>query len=417
MTRQRLRGFWTAGVRSLQFLTTGVAAAAILALIGSASLLAQDAADTMPHLDIYGFAMLDTGYETGRADPNWYDVLRPTKLPSTPTEFGADGHYFAGVRQTRFGVKSFVPTTAGPLKVTFEFELFGTGVDAGQTTFRLRHAYGELGKFGAGQTWSPFMDIDVFPNSVEYWGPNGMVFYRNVQARYTPWSNGDSRLVFAIERPGGGGDQGIYGIQLAGVSGRFPAPDISGHFRKAGAKGHIQIAGIYRRLNWDDANATSAQDLTGSANGWGINVSSNIKLKRNVVRLQYVYGEGIQNYMNDATSDVGVEASPSTPTQLIVGKPLPMDGIVAFIDLNWSEKFTSSVGYSRLDVNNTDGQGGTAFKSGQYALGNILYYPTKGVMLGPEIQWGQREGKNGFTESDWKFQFSAKYNFNFRVGG
>ena len=64
----------------------------------------------------------------------------------------------------------------------FEFELFGTGVDEGQTTFRLRHAYGELGGFGAGQTWSPFMDPDVFPNSLEYWGPTGMVFFRNVQA-------------------------------------------------------------------------------------------------------------------------------------------------------------------------------------------------------------------------------------------
>ena len=30
------------------------------------------------------------------------------------------------------------------------------------------------------------MDIDVFPNSVEYWGPNGMVFFRNVQVRYMP---------------------------------------------------------------------------------------------------------------------------------------------------------------------------------------------------------------------------------------
>ena len=66
----------------------------------------------------------------------------------------------------------------------FEFELFGTGVDEGQTTFRLRHAYGELGQFGAGQTWSPFMDPDVFPNSVEYWGPTGMVFFRNVQFRW-----------------------------------------------------------------------------------------------------------------------------------------------------------------------------------------------------------------------------------------
>ena len=84
-----------------------------------------------------------------------------------------------------------MPTAAGEIKTTFEFELFGTGVDAGQTTFRLRHAYGELGQFGAGQTWSPFMDIDVFPNSVEYWGPNGMVFFRNVQVRWMP-IQGDS---------------------------------------------------------------------------------------------------------------------------------------------------------------------------------------------------------------------------------
>ena len=30
------------------------------------------------------------------------------------------------------------------------------------------------------------MDPDVFPNSLEYWGPTGMVFFRNVQLRYMP---------------------------------------------------------------------------------------------------------------------------------------------------------------------------------------------------------------------------------------
>ncbi|MCK7517823.1 MAG: hypothetical protein MZV64_08995 [Ignavibacteriales bacterium] len=49
------------------------------------------------------------------------------------------------------------------------------------------HAYGELGHVLAlVNAWSPFMDIDVFPNSVEYWGPNGMAFFRNVQFRYMP---------------------------------------------------------------------------------------------------------------------------------------------------------------------------------------------------------------------------------------
>ena len=127
-------------------------------------------------MDIYGFTMLDMGYDFGQNDPNWFDVMRPTKLPAFPNEFGRDGRLYAGVRQSRFGVKAYLPTSLGVVKTIFEFELFGVGNQAGETTFRLRQAWGELGPIGAGQTWSPFMDPDVFPNSLEYWGPNGMVF-------------------------------------------------------------------------------------------------------------------------------------------------------------------------------------------------------------------------------------------------
>src|SRR4051794_249842 len=97
-----------------------------------------------PWLQIYGFAMMDAGYDFKQVHPDWFDVVRPTKLPSFKNEFGADGNTYFSVRQTRFGAKSEVPTALGPLSTIFEFELFGTGVDAGQTTFRLRHAYGEL---------------------------------------------------------------------------------------------------------------------------------------------------------------------------------------------------------------------------------------------------------------------------------
>ena len=147
----------------------------------------EDEKEPEPKVELYGFAMLDIGYDFGQNDPDWFDVVRPTKLPSFENEFGTDGRYYAGVRQSRFGVKTYLPTGLGELKTIFEFELFGVGVDASQTTFRLRHAWGELGFIGAGQTWSPFMDPDVFPNSIEYWGPTGMVFFRNVQLRITPW--------------------------------------------------------------------------------------------------------------------------------------------------------------------------------------------------------------------------------------
>src|SRR3954452_4714146 len=224
-------------------------------------------------MQIYGAAQLDMGYDAGANNPQWFDVVRPTKLPSFKDEFGKDGRFYSGVRQSRFGVKTSTPTQFGDLKTIFEFELFGTGVDAGQTTFRLRHAWGELGQFGAGETWSPFMDIDVFPNSVEYWGPNGMVFFRNVQVRWTPWSQGDSNFMVALERPGASADQGDFAGRnaLQGVRGRFPLPDLSAHYRHARGWGHAQLAGIVRQMKWDATN-TDQFDLTGDATGWGLNL-------------------------------------------------------------------------------------------------------------------------------------------------
>jgi hypothetical protein len=387
-----------------------------------AAVATQDAAakdEAKPRMDIYGAAMLDMGYQSGQNDPNWFDVLRPTKLPSYENQYGADGRFFAGVRQSRLGFKGYMPTSLGELKTIFEFELFGTGVDAGQTTFRLRHAWGELGQIGAGQTWSPFMDPDVFPNSLEYWGPNGMVFFRNVQLRWTPWQKGDSRFAIALERPGASADQGEYAgrIELQDVKGRFPLPDLSAQFRYAKGWGHVQVAGMLRQMKWDDLN-DDQYDLSGKATGWGINVSSNLKLQKHVARLQVVYGEGIQNYMNDAPVDVGIQNNFSNPRTPVLGKALPILGIVAFLDLNWNAKWTSTVGYSMVDIDNSDGQTADAYKKGQYALANILYYPTSNLFLGPEIQWGKRENfKDGFTSDDVRIQFSVKYNFKLSLGG
>jgi hypothetical protein len=369
-------------------------------------------------VDIYGFAMVDMGYQTKQNDPAWFDVLRPTKLPSFENEFGEDGRFFAGVRQSRLGVKSTTPTDMGDLKTTFEFEMFGVGVDAGQTTIRLRHAYGELGQWGFGQTWSPFMDIDVFPNSVEYWGPNGMAFFRNVQARWMP-IQGATRMTVALERPGGSGDQGVASDIIGGdVVGRFPLPDVSAEYRLGQDWGYVEGAGIIRQVAWDDLDPTNANgDLSDEAMCWGLNLTTNIKTaERGTIRAGVVFGEGIQNYMNDAPVDVGVEITGPAPTD-VEGVALPMVGMSAFYDITWNERWTSTVGYSMLDIDNSNGQAGTAFMRGQYALANLMFYPVKNVMMGGELQWGDRENVNGYTSDDLRFQFSAKYNFATSIGG
>jgi hypothetical protein len=38
--------------------------------------------DPKTRLEIYGFTMLDNGYQFETNDPLWFDVLRPTKLPA-----------------------------------------------------------------------------------------------------------------------------------------------------------------------------------------------------------------------------------------------------------------------------------------------------------------------------------------------
>jgi hypothetical protein len=364
---------------------------------------------------IYGFAMLDMGYQFKQADPNWFDTVRPVKLPAFRDQFAPNGNFYSSVRQTRFGVKSSTPTKYGELKTIFEFELFGTGVDAGQTTFRLRHAYGELGHFGAGQYWSTFVDPDVFPNTNEYWGPNGIPWFRNVQFRWMP-IKGRTSLTIAAERPGASADLGRASdrIELQGVKPRFPLPDLTANVRFDRDWGHFQASGVLRAIKWVDTVADEF-DLGGSATGAGFSLNSGLNFsKNNVGKFSFTYGHGIQNYMNDAPVDVGIAlARTGNPRVPIKGVALPLTAFMAYLDHRWNKRFTSSIGYSMLDISNSDGQSPDAFHRGHYGSGNLLFYPTDNVMVGTEVIWGKRSNfLDGFSSEDVHLQFSFKYNFN-----
>ncbi|MCM3904463.1 MAG: DcaP family trimeric outer membrane transporter [Pyrinomonadaceae bacterium] len=366
--------------------------------------------------EVYGFAMLDAGYQFKQNNPDWFDVVRPTKLPSFPNEFAPNGNTYFGVRQSRLGVRGSTPTKYGELKTQFEFELFGTGADAGQTTFRLRHAWGELGQFGAGQQNSTFMDGDVFPNTIEYWGPNGMVLFRNVQFRWMPLK-GRNAVSIALERPGASNDQGRFvdRIELQGVRPHFNLPDLTANVRWTRDWGHFQVAGLLRRMAWVDTN-NDEFDLGGSAVGAGLNLTSALKFGENTTgKFAFVFGQGIQNYMNDADVDVGIETNLAAgdPRRPIVGKALPMWSFITYLDHYWNKRWSSSIGYSMMDIDNSNGQAPDGYRRGHYASGNLLYYPVENAMIGGEFIWGRRENfLDGFKSDDFRIQFAFKYNFS-----
>jgi len=395
------------------------------------SLSAQNT-DADKTMEIFGFIMMDSGYDFGRINPDWYDTMRPTQLlDKEGNEYQPQGSYFMSVRQTAFGVKNYVETPMGQLKTLFEFDLFGMGNNAGNTAFRLKHAYVELGKFGAGQTNSLFTDTDVYPNIVEFMGPNALPFIRNVQIRYTPIRDANHTFAIAVERPGATADQGQYGAGfvyagiLDNVKPRFAMPDFTAEYRYSSSWGYLELAGIVRSMKWEDLN-DDQYDLSGSAVGWGLSLSTKLQLAKSVIFHGAVTtGAGIQNYMNDADADVGIKRQYDNAKAPIKGIAIPMIGVVSYFDINWSEKFSSAIGYSILHNNTTEAQLSTAYETGQYASVNLLYSPIKNFVAGPELQWGMRHNNDfagdpefglaaakGNTGNDVKLQFSVRYVFN-----
>jgi len=372
-------------------------------------------------VNVYGFAQADAIYDFKRVDPNWDDTLRASTIPTQSGAYGNDGDFIFGVRQSRLGIAG----NYGP-DITFklEAELFGVGGDEGQTTPRLRHAWATYKHFGMGQYWSNFMDIDIFPNTIDYWGPTGMVFYRNQQIRYA-FPMGEDEFSVSLEDPGTALTVGRFRStdpcdvpnadpeceSTESLLGDFfqsynDLPDLSARYRNNGDLGHFQVAGILRKLGYERLD-TGEKD---HELGWGINTSAGINTwGRDVLKLQVVYGEGIGNYMNDGGIDIAPDSADISMAQ---AETVPLLGISAYYDHYWGDKWSTSLGWSMTDLDSSDGQLPTEFGKGQIAQINLLHYPADNVLLGSEFIWGQREDVDGNTGTDYRIQFSLKVSFD-----
>ena len=371
------------------------------------------------YFEVYGFILTDGGYNFNSIDPNWFDVMRPTKLPKYKNEFGTDGNYFISVRQTRLGVRSSRATKFGELKTQFDFDLFGFGKDVGQTTIHLVNGFGQLGKFIAGQTPSTFMDTEVFPVTLDYWGPSSRIFFLNIQLRYTPIYTDKERFAIAFERPGATADGTDYSnsVDIQNVKPRLPLPNLVTHYRHNWNWGYTQVGAIVKYLEWKDTSPTPAQDLSGSDIGWGFNASTVINAgKRLKFKLQGEYGEGYENYMADPSPDIALGSDPGNSLSPVKGKALPAWGFLSFVEVEWTKKLKSSIGYSMINIKNADLQSPDAFRKGEYALINLRCYPVDNAMFGIEYQYGKRHNfSDGFYSNGNKIQFSFKFNFSQKV--
>ncbi len=260
------------------------------------------------NLELYGFVQLDAIQDFKRVNPDWDATLRPSRIPTQEGQFGGDGQSIFSVRQSRLGAKATGMLAGRPYEAKFEFDLFGTGVDAGQTTFRVRHMYAQMGPVPGRPDQHLFMDGDIFPNVLDYWGPTGMVFVRNAADPLDlPQRQPLGSAAVALEHPSDDIDPG--NIRLideniaANIQSNEELPDLTAAVRYGGDWGHVRLAGILRKIGYETRD-TEDNEPVGHETGWGINATTAIKLGLATPRLGVVYGRGIATYMNDGGMDL-----------------------------------------------------------------------------------------------------------------
>ncbi len=363
-------------------------------------------------LEISGKVMLDSIYDFKRMNPQWNSTERPSQIPVNcpgaggvnDPGCGKDGETVFSVRQTSLAFKSTIPTSVGELKTEESFDLFGVG--GGNTQIRLLNAWGELGKFGAGQYYTLFMNVDIFPNTIDYWGPSGMVFVRNPQLRYTSFDSGGMKVAFSLEAPNSAIDTGkLTAVDPAlGLVGKTYWPDFVAKFSIDQDWGQFQVAALLREVGYESSTSVNGYP-SGTKTGWGINVNGQYKIgSSDRIMGQLVYGHAIASYMNDG----GVDLAPNASIQ---AETVPSYGGMLYFDHYWSEQLASSVGVSMHHQDNTGGQLPNAFRQGTYASTNLLWYPAKNVMTGVEFIWGKLEQFDRASADDPRLQFSAQYKY------
>lgn len=405
---------------------------------------AQDSTGKAPaSLELYGFVMADAIFDNSGLDPTWIDAMRPTKMPAREDEFGKPGQFAIKARQTRIGIKPRLTTSFGEIKGMFEVDMVGVGPNVGQFSPRIRHAFVETGQFLFGQTHTLLMNIDMFPNSLDAWGPSGMVFLRLPQFRWTPInaerpdirSERDPReprsqqrqkptrawLAFAIEAPGATADLGRLSEvpEITEVKKRYPVPDLTGQAHVGWPGWYVELGAVLGYAKWEDLRVDPEVNLSGDAVRWAFNLTTVINTgKVGTLRLGGAYGEGAENRWNDAPDDLAIQYDPGNPSQPIAGKMLPVLGITAFYDVFWNPKWTSTAGGSYVHVDNANGQRPEAFRSGYYALANVLWHPDPSLLFGPELQYIRRDNfSDGFSSEGFRLQVSGKWSYSYTIGG
>lgn len=352
-----------------------------------------------------------------------YDVNSDTGDSFAVSAIPADGtdeeeeSFRAHAKQTRINLTTWTPTEEiGEIKTFIEGDFFGSGgneVFSNSTLFRIRHAYAQVTQedFNVlfGQTWTNFMPLDSYPETVDFFGPAGIPFIRQGQARFTYTGLENVSLSFAVENSelSARGDtvETASNIQSeAGLEfGIDTLPDFTGAVEYSRDGWSARAAGVARLLATDTGGGapTDEEEL-----GWGIFAGAVIPtFGDDTLQLNFTYGDGVGRYLiNGFGQDAFVD--PTTGS---------LDAIEAWgaavgYTHHWTDTLRSNLVYGHYEVEDTFGPDDTERLQSIHA--NVIWSPVERVNLGLEWMYGMRSFEDGDLDNDaQRVQFGAQFLF------
>ena len=296
-----------------------------------------------------------------------FDIINV--VPGTPEE----SNFRAQAIQSRIGFWTYTDTGLGELQTRIEGDFFGGGPSGGP--FRLRHAYGQLGGFLVGKTWTNFMPIESYPDSLDFQGPAGIPFVRPEQVRYThDFGNGFGGSV-SLERD----------AASAGASDN-PAVTAAGTYTFGDS--FVKLAGIYRTVDG------GGQEL----DAWGVNLSGNTSLwEGGTLQASLTTGDGIGSYMVFGGADA------------IGNQTVETSGVTLGLKQDFNDKFAAGLVYGYRDIDQGAALTDTSNITTVHAT--LYYKPVERVQLGLEYIYAEKEQFDGQTVDASRVQASAQFNF------
>jgi hypothetical protein len=255
-------------------------------------------------------------------------------------------------------------------------------------TFRIRHAYGQIGRFLVGQTWSLFSNVSSLPATVDGNGPTGSVTLRTAQARYSGTNRKGTHWAAAIEysRP----DLNTQEFDTTGLSVVQVIPDFTARIEREGIFGAVQLSGVITTLSIEDPN----NKVTNSF-GWGAQLSGTIDFtKQHKVLYQLTYGKSIAHFIT-TFSGTGRDFIYNPETREFEGL-YSFGGFLSY-GWNWTDNISTNVSAGYADLSNKEYQPDNTYKNSMSFSLDSFWNIVDGARLGLEYVYGQRWDKDGTT--------------------